>query len=104
MLMNNSDLVVFSRRRDKLRERLKARKADGYVTFDLSDIQYLTGFPSEGAFVLVSAAGDYIFTPSLLAGHVRAVVKNSMKVVEDRRLLKSMGKAITKAKLKKIGF
>ena len=83
---------------------MKEKKVDGFVTFDPSDVQYLSGMPSEGCFVLSSREGDWLFAPQLLAEHARAVAGERMTVVEDRRLLKSMGDIIKKKGLKKLGF
>ncbi|OGR85409.1 MAG: hypothetical protein A2901_09265 [Elusimicrobia bacterium RIFCSPLOWO2_01_FULL_54_10] len=88
----------------RLRERLQENKLDGYLTFDTSDVLYLSGMPSEGCFVLVSREGDYIFAPLLLAEHARAVAGKSMTVVDDRRLLKAMAAIMKKKGLKKIGY
>lgn len=102
--MENSDPAVFRRRCDRLRERMKEKKIDGFLTFDQSDVQYLSGMLSEGCFVLVSREGDYLFAPLLLAEHARATAGGRMAVVEDRKLLKSMGGILKKKGLKKIGY
>ena len=100
--MENLDSGIFRRRCDRLRERMREKKIDGFLTFDPSDVQYLSGMPSEGCFVLVSREGDWLFAPLLLAGHARAAAGGRMTVVEDRRLLKSMGGILKKKGLKKI--
>ncbi len=95
---------MFARRNDTLRQRLKDKGLDAYLTFDQSDVMYVSGMPSEGCFVLISQSGDFLFAPLLLAEHARAVVQKPMKVVEDRRLLKAMAGIIKKNGLKKIGY
>jgi Xaa-Pro aminopeptidase len=104
--MENKDAKVFERRRDLLRKRCRGKKTDGYLTFDFSDVFYLSGFPSEGCFALVSAAGDFIFAPLLLAGHLRAHIGrgNGLEIVEDRKLLRSLGLILKKNRLRKIGY
>ncbi|MBI2915602.1 MAG: aminopeptidase P family N-terminal domain-containing protein, partial [Elusimicrobia bacterium] len=78
------------RRRDRLRERCRDQKVDGYLTFDYSDVFYLSGFPSEGCFLLVSRGGDFLFSPLLLAEQARSIVDRKLSVVTSRKLLKSL--------------
>lgn len=93
-------------RRNRLRKRCSDKKIDGYLTFDQSDLFYLSGFPSEGCFILVSRAGDFIFAPLLLAEQAKTLTANEkgLTVVSDRSLLKSLGKILEKNHLKKIGY
>ena len=97
---------TYLRRRDRLRETCHGRKVDGYLTFDFSDVFYLTGFPSEGCFILVSAAGDFVFSPLLLVDHLRATVGKvrGMNIVFQTPLLKSLGQILRRKRLKKVGF
>ncbi len=95
---------IYSRRNNDLRKRLKEKKLDAFLTFDQADVMYLSGFPSEGCFVLSGKAGDYIFAPLLLAEHARSLVSKPMTVVEDRKLLKAMVDTIKKQGLRKIGY
>lgn len=96
---------TYSARRDLLRKRLAAHKVDAYLTFDFSDAFYLTGFPSEGCFVLASKAGDFMFSPLLLAEHARAATAgDSLEVVWQAPLLQSLEKTLKKQRLKKVGF
>src|SRR3989338_4488663 len=103
-MKNHHEQAIYGRRRDHLRQRFKEKKIEGYLTFDTSDVMYLSGFPSEGCFVLVSQEGDYIFAPLLLTEHARALVKESMTVVGDRKPLKAMGQILKKKGLKKVGY
>ncbi|MBI3012257.1 MAG: aminopeptidase P family protein [Elusimicrobia bacterium] len=92
------------RRRDRLRERCRDQKVDGYLTFDYSDVFYLSGFPSEGCFLLVSRGGDFLFSPLLLAEQARSIVDRKLSVVTSRKLLKSLESAVRKDGLKKVGY
>ena len=93
-------------RRDTLRQRAKESGLDGYLTFDFSDVRYLTGFPSEGCFVLVTSAGDFVFSPLLLYAHLQThcASDKKIKLVCERLLLDALQKTIAKQSLKKIGF
>ncbi len=98
--------IFVPRRRNSLRHQLRQLKLDAYITFDFSDVCYLSGFPSEGCFLLASRAGDWMFSPLLLAEHARAHVKSDpgLKIVAERELLKSMQELCKKHSLKRIGF
>jgi Xaa-Pro aminopeptidase len=97
---------TYLRRRDRLREICREKKVDAYLTFDFSDVFYLTGFPSEGCFILVSRAGDFVFSPLLLVDHLRASVGKvpGLTVVFQTPLLKSLGQIVRRQRFKKIGF
>jgi Xaa-Pro aminopeptidase len=103
--MIETEGAVFTARRDRLRETCKAKKIDGYLTFDFSDVLYLSGFPSEGCFVLVGASGDAAFAPPLLLEHLKAVVgREPLKIVSGGPLLKGLEQFLRRNGLKKIGY
>ncbi len=92
-------------RRNALRRHLEENKIDAYVIFDQSDLFYLTAFPSEGCFALVSAQGDVLFAPALLAGQARDLTANDkIEVRAEAGLLKSLGQLLLKSKVKRIGY
>lgn len=93
-------------RRNQFRETLSENKIDAYLTFDFSDIFYLTGFPSEGCFVLASRAGDFIFAPMMLGDHARTLLSEDpqLNVVSERLLLKSLENVFKKNGIKTVGF
>ncbi len=96
---------VFAARRKKLNATCREKGVQGYLTFDFSDVFYLSGFPSEGCFMLASAAGDTLFAPLLLADHARESIKgDSLELIYKGSLWKGLEEAIKKGKLKKIGF
>lgn len=96
---------VFAARRKKLHATLREKKIQGYLTFDFSDVFYLSGFPSEGCFLLAGLSGDAIFSPLLLADHCKECVKgDSLTVQWKGSLWKALEETIRKGKLKRIGF
>lgn len=95
---------MISERRGLTKNRCRDKKIDGFLTFDFFDCIYLSGFPQEGCFVLVSKDGDTIFTPQLLADQVKSFVDKELTVSQDKRLLATLEKIIKKNHLKKIGF
>lgn len=94
----------YKKRRDFLRIRLKEKKANGYLTFDFFDVFYLTGFPSEGCFLLVGQEKDILFAPLLLAGQARTLTSGRLEVISEKKLFESLQKHIQKESLKHIGY
>lgn len=105
-IMDDYQKINLVRRRNKLRERCAEKKIDGFLTFDFSDVFYLTGFPSEGCFVLTARSGDTVFAPMLLAEHVKVLMgtADSLKIISEKALLKSLSTIAQKQHLKKIGY
>ncbi len=93
-------------RRERLRVRCLEKKVDGYLTFDFSDVLYLSSFPSEGCFFLGSQAGDFLFAPALLSEQARALSRGEkgLSVITASRLLKALEEVVHKNRLKKIGY
>jgi Xaa-Pro aminopeptidase len=100
------DKAFLAQRRKQLRERCSDKKIDAYLTFDFSDTFYLTGFPSEGCFVLCAKSGDYVFAPPLLLEQLQSFLgaDRDIHVLSERSLLRALEKVIQQNHLKKIGF
>ncbi len=103
--MAHAKSTNFAARRRKLAETCREKKIQGYLTLDFSDVFYLSGFPSEGCFYLASLSGDTIFSPLLLADHVKECVKgDSLNAFCKGSLWKGLEEIIQKGRMKKIGF
>lgn len=104
--MNLEQKINFLKRRNILRERCSAKKVDGFLTSDFPDVRYLTGFPAEGCFVLVSKSGDSIFAPLLLGDQAKMLLQNdtNLNCICSRYLLVELKKLVKKWCLKKIGY
>lgn len=105
-LKKNDFVVLMKTRRDQLRQRLKEKKLDAFITFDASDCFYLTDFPSEGIFILATPQEHFVFAPGLLYEHVAHFLRghNDVRVLSQARLLGALEKVIAKQHLKTIGF
>ncbi|OGR82093.1 MAG: hypothetical protein A2636_03185 [Elusimicrobia bacterium RIFCSPHIGHO2_01_FULL_64_10] len=104
--MKNETTGDFSARRDGLRRSCARAKADGFLTFDFSDVFYLSGFPSEGCFLFTGESGDWIFAPKLLAEQVRSAVRSDRKlaVVDEPDLLGALRGILKTGALRRIGY
>lgn len=96
----------YTKRRELLKERYSEKKIEGFLTFDRQDVFYLTGFPVEGAFLLVSQSGSELFAPLLLGEQAKALLKEDLEITVRYQgsLLKALSKTIGKNHLRRLGY
>ena len=98
--------MMHSKRRDQLRQRIKKAGLNGFMTTSANDVFYLTGFHSEGCFLLITLKKDLLFVNGLLETQAREGTKHdaSLKVTCPQPFLKGMSENITPLHLEKIGY
>lgn len=94
---------VFAARRESLRGVMEKKKIDAFLFSGISDLAYLTGFHSEGYYVLVSQKGCWLFCSDLLASQAREAVCGVTFVV-GRRLTRSILALKTKRGWRSLAF
>ncbi|MBN1383661.1 MAG: aminopeptidase P family protein [Elusimicrobia bacterium] len=70
----------------KLREKIELKNLDGLVSFNPSNIFYLTGFYAENAFIFVSPGEAMLVVPKLIYPSVKELAKHppwQVKVIND---------------------
>jgi Xaa-Pro aminopeptidase len=106
--MPDLDLQTFTaRRRDALRDRLRAEGLDAFITFHPSHRRYLSGFDGSFGYVLVATAGDDVMLTDWR--YVTQVAEQSpaLEVVElkkDKHLWTPLAKALADRGARRLGF
>jgi len=89
------------RRRNKIREKIKEKKADGFLIFHKPNIFYLTGFEGEGIFLLLQDKG-FLFTDYRYLPFSPPRIEDWKFVGVKKGYLYSLKEKIYQEKLKKV--
>lgn len=98
--------MSYSRRREALRELLRARELDALLVTDLLNLRYLTGFTGSNGVVLVHAEGD---EASVFCTDGRYCTQAQHQVPDLRRLIErscplQLAKQATEGGIRRLGF
>jgi len=93
----------FINRVKKLQKRLRALRLGGFVSLDLTNVRYLTGYTGTSGAVAVFKNSAFFFTDFRYKTQAAAQVR-SMKRVIAKSLIVEVGKSIKQAKVKRVGY
>ena len=87
----------------KLQKRLQALRLGGFVSLDLTNVRYLTGYTGTSGAVAVFKNSAFFFTDFRYKTQAAAQVR-SMKRVIAKSLIEEVGKSIKQARVKRVGY
>ncbi|NOZ64643.1 MAG: aminopeptidase P family protein, partial [Caldiserica bacterium] len=93
--------LTLLRRRDKIREKVRKKKADGFLIFHQPNVFYLTGFAGEGFFLLLGEKG-FLFTDYRYLPSSPSTADDWEFVPVKKDYFRSLKKKIQEEKLKKV--
>jgi len=101
-MKNNSFDLIHGRRIQALRDLLREKKLEAYLTTHLPELFYLTGFRSEGYYALIGLKEAWLFLPQLLFQHGKESTQGFKCL--GGLFWKLFEQILKKNKLKKLGF
>jgi Xaa-Pro aminopeptidase len=93
----------YKKRVKKLQKRLQALRLGGFVSLDLTNVRYLTGYTGTSGAVAIFKNSAFFFTDFRYKTQAAAQVRN-MKRVIAKSLIEEVGKAIKQARVKRVGY
>ena len=87
----------------KLQKRLQVLRLGGFVSLDLTNVRYLTGYTGTSGAVAVFKKSAFFFTDFRYKTQAASQVQ-SMKRVIAKSLIEEIGKSIRGARVKRIGY
>ena len=94
--------AIYRTRIKKLQRRLSELRLGGFVTLDLKNVRYLTGYTGSSGAVAVFKKSAFFFTDFRYKTQAREQVR-TMKRVIAKSLIEEIGKTIRQARAKRIG-
>lgn len=89
----------------KLQKILSRKKLDGLLVSNITNVRYLTGFTGSSADLLLTPKNIYFITDSRYIEQAQNEVSNSFEFVkEEKGLVKTLKKLLSKQKIKNLGL
>jgi len=83
---------------------MDARGLDAFVTFNLKNVRYLTGYTGTNGAALITGDGAIFFTDFRYATQAREEVKSMKRRIIAKSLPEEVGREIKAAKARRVGF